>query len=131
MKSPVGIEQHQCLICLKNYDTGAILLDQLMRDRFDHTVVTGHGHCPKCQGLLNDGMIALIEAADGAIPKGSTAPVDTPRSGNHAFIKIAAFEQIFNVPPPEGKVAFVEHGIIGYLQRITEQQQNQGNENAP
>lgn len=121
MKSHVSMEQHQCPICLTTFDTGNILLDQHLRERFEHQTLTGYSPCPQCEQKLADGYIALVETA--GTRDGHTASLDVPRSGNLCFVKRDIFPQIFNIPaPPEDHppMVFIEPGVIQQLQAMTE-----------
>lgn len=107
MKSHVGIEQHQCPICLITFDTGAILLDRRLRDSLNEHHLTGHSPCKECQEKLDGNFIALIEAKN---PRqgDSTAQLDTPRTGNIAWLKKSAFKKIINIPIPPQKICFID-----------------------
>ncbi|RLD06754.1 MAG: ATPase [Chloroflexota bacterium] len=54
------MEQKICPICGTQFDSGAILLDKLMRDKFDHKTLTGWDICPDHTKLHADGYIALV-----------------------------------------------------------------------
>ena len=66
-KSYVTIEQHQCPVCGKTFDTGALLLDTHLRDRFDRNTITGHSLCSDCNKKIDDGFTILIVIKDGEI----------------------------------------------------------------
>lgn len=119
MKSYVSMAQHQCPICLDMHLTGEILLKRNLHPTLDPKTVTGHSPCPSCRGHLDNGFIALIETRD-VNPGRSTAQLNTPRTGNFAFLRREAFTRIFNVPVPNQSVAFVEPGVIDKLQVLTE-----------
>lgn len=61
MKSYVTMEAAVCPICGKDEDTGAILMDTRMRERFDRRTVTGWGLCADHRALYADGFVALVE----------------------------------------------------------------------
>lgn len=117
MKSHVSMAQHQCIICLTQYDTGEILLRKDLRPVLNDKTLTGHGHCPKCQDQLNKGFIALVETRDENRGQ-TTVGVDVPRSGNYAFLRREIFDHVFNVPCPELPMIFVEPGILEKLQAL-------------
>jgi hypothetical protein len=122
-KSYVTLEQHRCIICGEDFDTGALLLDRRLREKFDTKTVTGMGMCPEHQKLYDDGYVALIEADN--TPAGSTMrPEDANRTGMIAHVRASAWENIFDTPVPmkEGKLfsmVFVEKGMIAKLQETT------------
>ena len=64
-KSYVTMEQHQCHVCGKIFDTGALLLDTYLRNRFDRNTVTGSSLCPDCNKQIDDGFTILIVVKDG------------------------------------------------------------------
>lgn len=41
MKSYVTLEQKICVVCGRSYDTGSLLLDKRLRERFEHHTITG------------------------------------------------------------------------------------------
>ena len=59
-KSYVTMEQHICIICGKEFDTGALLLDKRLRKQFDQHTTTGIGMCPEHKKLHEEGYIALV-----------------------------------------------------------------------
>lgn len=116
-KSYVTMEQHICLICDQPFDTGALLLDQSLRERFDRTTTTGYGLCPEHK---KDGYIALIECT--GIPTGDRMqPCDAERTGAVAWVRNEAWERVFNVPLPTGSVVYVEPGVIKKLEQMRQQ----------
>ena len=64
-KSYVTMEQHQCPACGKTFDTGALLLDTHLRDRFDRNTVTGTSLCLDCNKRIDDGFTILVVVKDG------------------------------------------------------------------
>src|SRR5215467_9695541 len=60
-KSHVSLEQHTCLVCMKSYGTGALLLDRRLRATLEHHTLTGWGLCPEHQKMNQEGFVALIE----------------------------------------------------------------------
>ena len=64
-KSYVTIEQHQCPVCGKTFDTGALLLDTRLIDRFDKNTITGNSLCSDCNEKIVDGFTVLIVVKDG------------------------------------------------------------------
>lgn len=105
MKSHVSMEQNQCFICSKVYDTGAILLDRRLKQRMEQRTVTGQAPCPECDAQIDLGFVAMVEA--------SQERGQMKRSGSFGFIKEAAWP--FNVPVPPKKICFVEPGVLEKL----------------
>lgn len=103
-KSYVTLEQHRCVICGKDFNTGALLLDKRLRARFDMHTLTGMGLCPEHQKLYDDGYVALVECDEqrsGLRPDAKTLrPEDAYRTGNIAHIRVSAWPNIFNSPVP-------------------------------
>lgn len=122
MKSYVTMEQHACVVCTKQYDTGSLLLDEQLRDRFEqHTVTACAGLCPDCKARSAQGYVALV----GIDPDKSGRPL-TPssvwRTGMIAHIKRVVWDTVFNVPVPDGPMAFVPDEVISMLQeRISDE----------
>jgi hypothetical protein len=113
-KSHVTMEQHICLICDKQFDTGALLLNQRLRQRFERHTTTGYGLCPEHK---KDGFVALIACT--GIPTGDhMQPYDAQRTGAVAWVRNEAFAHIFNVPLPKGGVAYVEPDVIEKLEQM-------------
>lgn len=119
MKSHVSMAQHQCPICLVMHDTGEILLKRDLRPTLEPKTLTGSSPCPSCQGRLDNDFIALIETRDANDGR-SRAQLDIPRSGNFAFVKQKVFIQVFDVPVPDQRMAFIEPGILDKLRAMTE-----------
>lgn len=120
-KSYVTMEQHQCPICLVTFETGSILMDQRLRNRFEHRTLTGYSPCKECAEKLDQGFIAMVETAGSRT--GEIVGIGVARTGNVAFMRREAFTAIFNTPPPsEDKppMVFIEPGVIEQLQAMTE-----------
>ena len=81
-KSYVTMEQHQCPACGKTFDTGALLLDTYLRNRFDRNTVTGNSLCSDCNKRIDDGFTILVVIKDGET--GS----NPYRTGELLFIKL-------------------------------------------
>lgn len=98
-KSFVTLAQHVCPICGRPEDTGELLLDKRMRDRFEMHTPIGWGLCKEHQAKFDEGYIALVEI-DEAKSKGmpTPKPEDVWRTGPIAHVRFAAADQIFNVP---------------------------------
>ena len=64
-KSYVTMEQHQCPVCGVTFDTGAILLDRRLLNKFDNKTVTSYSLCSECQIKIDEGFTILIVVKDG------------------------------------------------------------------
>ena len=64
-KSFVTMEQHQCPVCGTVFDTGALLMDKRLLDRFDNKTITGNSLCSECQSKIDEGFTFLIVVRDG------------------------------------------------------------------
>lgn len=67
-KSYVTMEQKVCFVCGEKFDTGNILLDRHLCNRFERNTVTGYGHCPECQNKLDEGFVFLIVVDESKSP---------------------------------------------------------------
>jgi len=114
-KSYVTLEQHCCPVCVKTFDTDALLLDRRLRDTFESKTVTDWEFCEACEKLKRGGYIALVEADP---ERGDNTPGGAYRTGNIAHIKSEAFGRVFDVPVPEGGLCFMEPGVIEKLQEM-------------
>src|SRR5215831_20757965 len=98
-KSHVTIEKHACIVCGKLFDTGAILLDTRLRERFERETTTGLGMCPEHQKMKDDGYVALIECdPEKSKVKAGAATLhsdDAYRTGNVCFIRRTAWDHVF------------------------------------
>ena len=119
-KSYVTMEQNVCPVCCKTFDTGAILMDKRMRDRFERNTITGHSLCREHQKQADEGFVFLI-AADPSQSKTSTdgsriKPQDAYRTGEICAIKKESASRIFNceVRP----INFCEPEVIKMLQEM-------------
>jgi len=109
-KSHVTLEQKLCVVCGKTYDSGAILLDQRLRKRFEMHTTTGYGMCPEDQGKKDGGYVALVECdatksmASGNIMK----PENAHRTGRIMHMRKKVFAGMFNVEGDTPPMAFIE-----------------------
>jgi len=118
-KSYVTMETVFCIICGSEKESGAILMDRGLRDKFENTTCTGPGLCQEHQKLFDDGFIALVgadpEKSGDPLPNGNLNPEEAHRTGEVAHLKRSVFHNIFNVPCPNGPMAFVEPEVISAL----------------
>jgi hypothetical protein len=120
MKSFVTLEQHQCAVCGVAFDTGAILLDKRLNDRFEHKTLTGVSLCPEHKKRYDEGYVALIEVdPEQSVADGSKmTPENAHRTGTIAHVKRDVYAKAFNIPVPDGPMAFCEPEVIKYLESL-------------
>lgn len=85
-KSHVGMETNQCVVCGKEYETGAILLDKRLRASLERRVCTGLGVCDKCK---KPGYTFLFEQVGAQLKRA-------------VWIRNEAFEQMGEKTPLNG-----------------------------
>jgi len=102
-KSYVTVEKNRCMVCGKDYDTGAILMDLRLRDKFDHSTLTGNGLCPEHEKLHKDGYIALVECdPEKSTPTGHTIkPENAYRTGVLIHMRRTVARELFNTDIPD------------------------------
>jgi len=127
-KSWVTLEQHVCVVCGKTFDSGALLLDKRMREKFDMHTVTGWGMCPDHQKLKDDGYVALVGCK---VPPSSKygdniQPEDADRTGALAHLRIEAWKNIMNVPVPDNQVCFCDEEVIEMLKSMAPPEDDDG-----
>jgi len=123
-KSYVTMEQKACVVCGKTHDTGALLLDRRLRERFDHKTVTGYEMCDEHGKLKDAGYVAMIacdESKSRNVPRKygpSCKPSDMHRTGSVAHVKRTVWEQLMTVPVPESMVCFCGQDVIDKLESM-------------
>ena len=130
-KSHVTMEQLQCVVCGKEFDSGNILLDTRMRKQFEMKTTTGYGLCDEHKKLHNDGYIALIVCDESkSKPNGDTVkPEDAYRTGEVIHVRRTAFKKIFTGISAEaiaGSMMFISSETAEQLKQIV----NQGGKDA-
>lgn len=120
-KSYVTMEQNVCTVCGCVYDTGSILLDQRLRNKFDRQTITGWGMCEEHAKLRADGYVALVaidEQKSQIMSSDKTAkPDQVYRTGPIAHVKEEAFFGIFSMDIPDKGVVFCQPEVIEMLQQ--------------
>jgi hypothetical protein len=117
-KSHVSMEQNQCPVCAQTFDTGAVLLDRQLRPVFERNTVTGLSPCPECKKMMDDDRTALVEideAKSKSENRNTLQAHEAHRTGAVAWIRNSVWDQIFNVPKPEGKMLFVSQDSFNML----------------
>ena len=113
------MEQHICMVTGKPFDTGALLMDKRMRDKFDMYTPTGWGFSPEVQEKLDDDYVALVCVDfEKSIKTGDRImPEDAHRTGQIAYLRRHILKDI--VPDLEVKnMTFVDAEFIEYLESI-------------
>lgn len=138
-KSYVTMEQHICAVCGHPYDTGAIIMDRQVRDRFGPRTVTGHknrgeskvkpyyGVCPEHQKQLDEGYVFIVGCNEGRSTvqtnghdeQDTILPGDEHRTGEIVAIRLELWDKIFCVPPPSKGISFAPPEAIAMLRNIT------------
>jgi hypothetical protein len=119
-KSYVTMEQHACMVCGKAFDTGNILLDTRLRERFERYAVTGWGLCPDDQAKTEE-YLALVEVSNAGSGSATLKPSEADRTGMIAHVRRSVLHKIFGEGfefPPDQPMIFVEVGVIAKLQAI-------------
>lgn len=113
-KSHVSMETSICPVCGEENETGNILLDTRLRERFDKYTSTSWEMCASCQEKIDAGYIALIVARN---PRGkdTLSNKDAHRTGEILFVRKTAFTDIFSADLPEHGLAFLEESVAEAL----------------
>lgn len=114
-KSYVTMEQNLCVVCGKTFDSGAILLDTRLRNRFDMKTLTGWGMCSEHTKLRDEGYVALIgcdESLSTLEANGNLKPNDAYRTGSIVHLKEKAWKKVMNVPVPNKMICFCDEATI-------------------
>lgn len=117
-KSYVTLEQHVCKVCGKAFDTGAILMDRRMTERFEHHTVTDYGLCPEDQAKFNDGYLALV-AVSNIGPGNTLKPREAKPTGTIVHIRRTVAREIFNIPIADDLVmCYVQPEVVTKLEEM-------------
>lgn len=131
-KSHVTLEQHRCLVCCKDFDTGNLLLDTRivngqLRKTFDKHTVTGTGLCPAHEKLHKDGFVALVacdESKSERLPNGNIKASGAYRTGLVCHVRRTVLKTIINVSLTDERgvefpMLFCDEAVIHKLQSMT------------
>ena len=100
----------QCIVCGEDKNE-LVLLGAAYKEQAPMKMITSIEPCDTCkEKYLKDGVL-LVEA-EQEHRRGKT--VHTP-TGSVAVLRDEAFERIFNVPIPKGKICYVEIGVLQKL----------------
>ena len=96
-KSYVTLEV--CPIC--HGETGTILLDRRLKDRFEMHTMNPTSPCDKCkEKYLKHGVLII-----------------NPETGRLVVLKDSAFKRIMNIPIPPKKICFAHDDVLDKLQK--------------
>ena len=113
-KSFVTLAQHQCPVCGKCEDTGEILMDNKLSNRFDMHTVTGFELCSDCKKKREEGFVFLVEIAD---PNNHSFK---SRTGRAVTLRKSVYDQIFSTPLGEEGMAMCGPDVIHALEIMME-----------
>ena len=117
-KSHVSMEQKLCLICRKKFDTGGILFDTKLRERFfDHTT-TGVGQCAECEAMNEKGYVALVGASNPDNGSDTLTPEDAVYTAEYLWLKRDAAEQIINTDISDFPFVYIEPEAIKKIKAL-------------
>ena len=132
-KSWVTLEQHRCIVCGKNYDTGSLLLDKRLRDTFEHHTLTGTGLCPEHEKLHKEGYVALVEIDPLKSHAGGRTilkPDEVWRNGVLMHMKRTVARDVFNAEVPDTQpMMFIDAEVTAKLKSMMPEEEG-GKENA-
>jgi hypothetical protein len=126
-KSHVSMETKLCVVCGKEYDSGAILLDKRLRASMERHTCTGFGMCKEHEKLRKDGytaVIAIDESKTTHKPGGALIdPQEAHRTGAILHVKKRAWVDLFpEVPWPEKGVIFAPDHYVDHIAKMMEGQ---------
>jgi hypothetical protein len=94
-KSYVTMSQKVCPICHKVFDDGTLVLDKMLREKFDSHTITGYGVCPEDQKMVDKGYVALVEI--DPLKSGTEPTVETAwHTGAVVWVRRTAVKKIFS-----------------------------------
>lgn len=123
MKSYVTLEQHVCPVCGKAEDTGTLLIDKRLKDRFEMHTPTGYGLCAEHKAIVDSGYVICVEADPGKsrIAGDKARMGEVYHTGNIMQVKRTAWDKLFNVPAPPGGMTYISPDAFAYIKRMCEE----------
>jgi len=108
-KSHITLEQKMCIVCGKEYDTNALLLDRRLKPVFDMHTTTGYGLCKEHQEKADADYIALVECDPSkSMTSGDKMKTENAhRTGRLMHIRKTVFEKVFNTSV-DGSMCFID-----------------------
>ena len=105
-KGIASMEQKQCSVTGKIWDTGSLLVAKNTKAELDMYTVTGYAFSPEVQEQLDKGFVAIIEIDEEAtmskLPKGKQPKMlDAVRTGRLCYLKKEVADELFNLEVQE------------------------------
>lgn len=113
-KSYVTMESAVCPVCGARHDTGNLLLDKRLRQKFDRHTITGWAMCGTHQKLKDDNYTAVV-GIDPDKSNGHTVS-GVWRTGLVAHIRNSVWGKLFNQPLPDKGICFAPDEVLQMLQ---------------
>lgn len=113
-KSHVGMAYHVCPVCLEEHDP-LVLLDRRLRKTLTDKEFAGWALCPAHEKLRQDGYVALVEVTNQKAPQ---KLADAERTGRVAHVRVSAWPKLFNMPLPDGGLAFVDPAALDQIRQL-------------
>lgn len=125
-KSFMTIESKVCPVTGKQWETGAILIDRRLMDRFEKDTVSGWGISPEVQEILDGdgGRIAFVEIDPGkseALPNGNVTPEGAYRTGTIVYLDKGSAVGMFGNGILDHPFVFAEPALIQKLKEIQDE----------
>jgi len=117
MKSYVTIEKHVCPVCGITHDTGSILMDRRLKDRFESSTVTGIALCPEHLKLNKNGYVALVEINNPPVGV-RVNPENADRTGRICHLKRTVAKQVFDMDTEGYEFVYIDTGVMQKLQEL-------------
>ena len=97
-KSFTTIEQKMCLVTAKPFDSGALLIDKRLREKYEMHTITGWGFSPEVLEKFEEGYVALvgIDMKKSIFKNGTIQPEDAYRTGEIAYIREQVYKDMFD-----------------------------------
>lgn len=109
-KSWVSLEQHQCPVCGKIFDTGNIILDNRLRETFDKYTVAGNSLCPEHQKQFDEGYRFLVEIEG--------TPDNPKYTGKYAAVRKEALNHILTGTQDIQVMAYIDTEAMAKIEEM-------------
>lgn len=126
-KDYVAQEMHACPACGKQHAVG-VLLHKKLRKTLPPQVTTGWSLCPDDQEKIDEGYIVMVgvdEHKSERMPNGNIGPSGAWRTGDIAYVKAAAFANIFDIPAPQDGFCYTDPQVIRFLESAASKEDDQ------
>jgi len=120
-KSYVSMEQKMCPVCGKEYESGGLLLDKQLRNKFESKTTTGYKLCPEHQKKWDEGFVAIVicDETKSGISGGMIKAEDAFRTGEIIHMKKEVFKKMFNQEPRQ--MVFGDSKLAIEIKKMVEQ----------